>query len=141
VNPPWRVPVAWLFLAALLGLGYGLSWAAIAIETMQVYGVAIARARLLTDQGATTNGEWVDVSGLSQSTIHVSGITTATVEINGSNAATRPADNTHGIKLNATDITADQLVYLDLQVRWLKVRVPAYTSGTINAYFEGRFGS
>jgi hypothetical protein len=126
-----------LMLVALLLASAGPSLAAIATTSLQVHGTVVVRAQLLTSQTATTDGEWIDVSGLSAMSVHIAGITTATVEIDGSNADTRPANNTHGIKLNAVDITADQFVMLTLNLRWLKVRVPAYTSGTIQAYLEG----
>jgi hypothetical protein len=115
--------------------------AAIATTSQNVWGVTIVRAQMLTSAVATTDGEWIDASGLRTMSVHVDGITTATVEIDGSNAAVKPADNTHGIKLNATDITTDQVVMMTINVRWVKVRITAYTSGTINAYLEGHGGS
>ena len=111
---------------------------AIATPTTQVFGTTLMRAQLLTDAITSTDGEWIDVSGLASLTLHVSGITTATVEVDGSNEIVRPANDAHGIKLNATDIASDQIVFLTGGLRWLKVRIPDYTSGTINVYLEGR---
>lgn len=129
-------------LALCLGLWQpGPAMAAIATTSQNVWGVTIVRAQMLTSAVATTDGEWIDASGLRTMSVHVDGITTATVEIDGSNAAVKPADNTHGIKLNATDITTDQVVMMTINVRWVKVRITAYTSGTINAYLEGHGGS
>jgi hypothetical protein len=117
------------------------AFGAIATTTISVNGTTVLRAQMLTSAVATTDGEWIDASGLKTMSVHVAGITTATVEIDGSNATTKPADNTHGIKLNATDITTDQVVMMTINVRWVKVRITAYTSGTINAYLEGHGGS
>jgi hypothetical protein len=125
-------------IAVLLGWA-GVSLGAIAVFIIQVEGVPVARAQLLTNAVAITNGEWLDASGMGAMSIHISGITTATVEVDGSNAPTIPANTAHEIKLNTVDITADQMVALTLSMRWLKVRIPAYTSGTINAYLEARY--
>src|SRR5262245_57813214 len=127
-----------VLLLGLLASGYGVSLAAIALQTLQLFDHTLMRAQLLTNQAATTNGEWIDVSGFNQFSLDIRGITTATVEIDLSNEAIRPADTTHGTALNATPINADQLVMVNVVARWLKVRVPTYTSGTINCYFEGR---
>jgi hypothetical protein len=128
-------------LALLLILtGYGLALAAITQTSTTVYGKVIMRANLIPAAVATGNGEWIDTSGMSAMTIHIGGITTATVEISGSNESTRPADATHGIKLNGTDITANQMFTVTVPVRWLKARVTAYTSGTINAWLEAQVG-
>ena len=131
-----------LLLALWLGLVVpGLALAAIAMSTVSINGVLITRAQLLTDAEATGDGEWIDTSSLALMSVHVSGITIATVEIDGSNDAVKPADNTHGIKLNSIDITADQMIVITAPYRWLKVRVTAYTSGTINAMLEAQGGN
>lgn len=111
--------------------------AAIATTTLRMHGTPIMRAQVLTSAVALTDGEWIDVSGLQPISVHVMGITTATVEVDGSNEATRPANSTHGIKINAGTITADTHEVITRPLRWLKVRVTAYTSGTIHGYLEG----
>lgn len=127
-----------LALSILLLFLASHAWAAIALTEIRVRNVPIVRAQLLTNAVAITNGEWIDVSGLAAISIDVTGITTATVEIDGSNEMSQPANSTHGRKLNSPDITTDQMVFLSASVRWLKVRMPAWTSGTVNVYFEGR---
>jgi hypothetical protein len=128
-------------LALLLILvGYGVSLAAIAQTSTTVFGKVIMRANLIPGAVATGNGEWIDTSGMSAMTIHITGITIATVEIDGSNEPTKPADATHGIKLNGTDITANQMFTVTVPLRWLKARVTAYTSGTVNAFLEAQVG-
>ena len=90
---------------------------------------------LLNAATAVTVGTWERVSSYTRSSVHVKGITTATVIINGSNSATKPANADHEIQLSS--VTADELVSIDLPVKWMKVRVSAYTSGTISAWLEG----
>lgn len=126
-------------LLCMLSLAGGpVAWGAIATPTIQVHGRTVMRAQLLTNAAAVGNGEWIDVAGFSLLSIHITGITTATVEVDGSNEATRPADATHGIKINATDITANQMVFITANMRWLKVRVTAYTAGSVNAWLEAQ---
>jgi hypothetical protein len=128
-------------LALLIILvGYGISLAAIVTTTTEVLGKVIMRANLIPAAVGIGNGEWIDTSGMSVMTIHITGITTATVEVDGSNEPTRPADATHGIKLNGVDITANQIFAVQVPVRWLKARVTAWTTGTINAYLEAQVG-
>lgn len=128
-------------LALLLILtGYGLALAAITQTSTTVFGKVIMRANLIPAAVGTGNGEWIDTSGMSAMTIHITGIITATVEVDGSNEPTKPSDATHGIKLNGTDITANQMFTVTVPVRWLKARVTAWTSGTVNAYLEAQVG-
>lgn len=91
---------------------------------------------LFTGVVAVMDGEWFDARGLGPIGIEVSGITTATAQIRGSNATAKPADNTHGSAIGA-DITADGIVRVDTPVCWMKVRVSAWTSGTIAARLVG----
>ena len=90
---------------------------------------------LLDGVTAVTVGTWERTSSYTRSSVHVKGITTATVIINGSNTLTKPANADHEIELSS--LTADGLVSIDLPVKWMKVRVSAYTSGTISAWLEG----
>lgn len=127
-----------LAIGLLIGVLWGSALAQIAVTLERLPDPPqVATARLLTDQGATTDGVWASVKGIQPMAVMITGITTATVEIDGSNAPTQPANNTHGIKLNTLDITSNQIVAIDLPVAWLKVRVTAWTSGTINAYLVG----
>jgi hypothetical protein len=124
----------------LIFVGYGISLAAIATTTTSVFGKVIMRANLIPGAVAIGDGEWIDTSGMSAMSIHITGITTATVEVDGSNDPTIPANNTHGIKLNSVDITANQMFTVTVPVRWLKARVTAWTTGTINAWLEAQVG-
>ena len=91
---------------------------------------------LLESVGAQDDGEWVDVSGINPFTVHIDGLTTATMQMRGSNAPNLPDDTTHGIQLGS-DIAVDGIYCVAVPIRWFKVRVVAFTSGTITAYFEG----
>ena len=132
--------LASLFALLLIVVGYGVSLAAITQTSTTVFGKVIMRANLIPAAVGTGNGEWIDTSGMSAMTIHITGIITATVEVDASNESTRPSDATHGYKLNATDITTNQIFSVTVPVRWLKARVTAYTSGTINGYLEAQVG-
>jgi len=82
---------------------------------------------------ATTNGVWVDARGFKRFSVHVTlGGGAATVQIRGSNAVAIPANSAHEVQIGA-DITADGITNVDVPLRWIKTRVSAYTSGTINA--------
>jgi hypothetical protein len=120
-------------------LWHALAVAAVTMTTIQVFGRTIVRAQLLTNVAAITDGEWIDVSGLNQMSFDIRGITSATVQLRGSNELTRPADNTHGNQLGS-DSTVDGFVIVSASVRWLKVRVSTYVSGSVNCFFEGRAG-
>lgn len=101
-------------------------------------GVFAFAGALLEAAVATGNGEWVEVWGISPISVHVKGITTATVQISISNEPTKPANSDHGIAEGA-GITADTMVVVTKPARWMKVRVTAWTSGTISAYFCGGY--
>lgn len=107
---------------------------AIAVIQQFVRGVWFYAATMLNGVTATGNGEWVEVNG--KFSVQVSGITTATVQIRGSNQVTKPSDTVHEEALGA-DITADGITYNSIPVKWAKVRVSAYTAGSISAYLFG----
>lgn len=103
------------------------------IDSGRVSGNSYFRSfRLLDGATATSNGQWVDARGFRRMSVHVSGFGTATVQIRGSNAATQPDNGSHGAQLGS-DVTSESIVDVDLPVRWIKARVSAYTSGTIDA--------
>ncbi len=111
---------------------------AIAINQNRANGVSYLRATLLDAIVATGNGEWIDVSGLKSYNIHTSGITTATLQIRGSNDVTKPSDATHDIQLGS-NITADGMKQFTTPLKWLKLRVTVWTSGTITTVIEGHY--
>ena len=129
--------LAWAGLVCFLST-YSIALAAIATTVTNIFGVAVMRGQLLTNAAAVSNGEWIDISGMRIVTMDIRGITSATVEVDGSNAEARPADNTHGQKLNGTDITVDQVVVVTMPLRWLKVRVVSFVSGNIQALMEAQ---
>lgn len=86
----------------------------------------------LDDAAGVTDGEWIDVRGFGLASVSVAGIGTATAHLCASNALTKPDNTTHGLQLGA-DITADKMVSLLVPVRWVKVRVSTWSSGTIAA--------
>ncbi len=97
-------------------------------------GNAALVSQLLTAVVATDIGDWIDTLHFAPMTFHVLGITTATVKIHGSNEAVKPANADHGFQIDS-DITTDQqsVEYVG-PVRWVKARVSAWTSGTIDVY-------
>lgn len=102
-------------------------------QAIATYGKTVLWAQLLTDQAAATDGEWMAVLGWHPLTIQIDGITTATVQVRGSNAKAQPANSTDGFQLGS-DISTDSLVALDAPIKWIKVKVSTYVSGTLNAY-------
>jgi hypothetical protein len=83
---------------------------------------------------AIGNGVWVDARAFRSASLHTFGTFVATVQVRGSNSIADPGAANHEIAIGA-DITTATLTFITtLPVRWLKVRVSAYTSGTVNAY-------
>jgi hypothetical protein len=121
----------------LMVLWHAIAVAAVPMTTIQIFGRTIVRAQLLTNVAAINDGEWIDVSGLNQLSLDIRGITSATVQLRGSNEPTKPLDSTHGNQLGS-DTTVDGFVIVSASVRWMKLRVSTYVSGTINAYLEAR---
>lgn len=107
---------------------------ALLITRDKVLGRTVIVCTLVTAAVATTNGNWLDVTGIGPFTIHIKGITNATVRLHGSNDPTQPTDATAEIQIGV-DITADALVTVDSPLHWFKASIPTYVSGTINVYF------
>ena len=100
-------------------------------------GRHVAEAALLSDQEATTDGEWIPISGVRPFTVHVTGIDSATVDLRASGAEEKPANNVAG-EIVGSAKTANGMWNLDQATfKWLKCRVTVYASGTINAWFHG----
>jgi hypothetical protein len=102
-------------------------------QAIATFGSTTIWAQLLTDKTDITNGEWMAVLGWHPLTIQIEGITTATVQIRGSNQKAQPANSADQFQLGV-NITVDGLFALEVPVKWIKVNVSSYTSGTINAY-------
>ena len=86
---------------------------------------------------ATTDGEWINVTGATGMGLYVNGITTATIQMRGfiPDDGTAPASSEHGFQIS-TDITADE-GYAPLNandaIMYFKCRVTAWTTGTVDA--------
>jgi len=122
--------------AVLLVLIPSLVWAATVPTVADVYRQIRVAAQLLSGATSTGNGTWMDANGLNHMLITVRGITTATVEIDLSNDLAEPLATDNGLTLGAP-LTADGFVQADVTARWIKCRVTAYTSGTINCVLQG----
>lgn len=107
-----------------------------------IFGRVSVNAVLLNAAVSTSDGEWVDISGLRPITIHVSGITGAkTLQIRGSNAVTKPENTEHAIQIGS-DISSDNIYSIDQPLKWLKVRVSNYSgSGAVTANMTGEGGA
>ena len=104
----------------------------ITIETFKKPSVC-QRAQLLDDVESTSNGEWVNIQGYPRTSIHVVIATTATVQVRASNEAA-PANSDDGGLVE--QVTASGFVQLPTPARWIKAKISAHTSGTVNAYAE-----
>ena len=111
----------------------------ISIRYTRAQGRSGVNATILDGATAVTDGTWISVEGYQPLTVEVVGIDTATVTLHTSNAPTPPANSTHGTQVNS--FTSDDTMKLDDPVRWLKVRVTSYNTGSISAYVTGYQGS
>ena len=94
------------------------------------------RGVLLDAVVAQDNGDWLSVEGYGKKTIEIIISNTATAQVYVSNAPTKPLNTADHIKVGA-DVAASALIELTSPVRWLKVKVSAWTSGTVSAYVNG----
>ena len=85
----------------------------------------------------TSIGSWIDVADIDRMSIHVDGITTGTVQIYGSNTLAKPTDATNHYKLGG-DITANTIKEIAVPVKWIKVVVSAWTTGTFKVHLLGQ---
>ena len=104
------------------------------IASPESQGNSALVSQLLTAVVAVDIGDWIDTLHYAPMSFHILGISTATVKIHGSNETTKPANAAHGFQIGS-DITVDQksIEYVG-PIRWVKARVSAWTSGTINVY-------
>lgn len=96
----------------------------------------LKEATLLNAVVATSTGSWIDVTAWNRITVDIKGITTATCQIFGSCEPTKPTDATDGRQIGS-NITADASSEITRKLKWLKVKVSAWTAGTIYAYAVG----
>lgn len=107
------------------------------IPSLESQGNAAVVSQLLTAAGAVDDGEWIDVLHYGPFSLDIVISATATAQIRGSNALTKPADTVHERQIDV-DVTASAIVEVTMPVRWLKVRVSAWTSGTVDAFLVGK---
>lgn len=89
--------------------------------------------RALTGAEATVRGSRIAGHGNSKHSLQVTGIATATVHLDRSNKPD-PDETTDADWESLGSVTADGFIdALDKPAVWLRARVSAYTSGTINA--------
>lgn len=91
---------------------------------------------LLDGVTSTTDGEWVDVTSWQRICIDTLGTFVGTLQLYGSCEPTKPANATDGRQIGS-DFTAPQLDEITAKIKWLKMKVSAYTSGTINSHAVG----
>ena len=85
--------------------------------------------KLIDAQVATFDSGWISTANLSNPCVHVYGITTADVEIEGSNEEGTPAN---GVQIGST-IQADAVVAITPVPNAIRLRITAWTSGTVSA--------
>ncbi len=100
-----------------------------------VHGLFRVSAQMITEQLASSDGEWMDFRQITNFNIHIIGVSTPdVVQIRVSNELTIPANSAHGQQLGF-DISAN---FLEVQrgslYSWVKVRKPTGTGTATNAY-------
>lgn len=95
-----------------------------------------AMGQLLAGAVATTSGTWFEVHGARPLNVTAEGTFSATVEFRGSCSVAKPLDSVHGILLGSAITSADSVI-IDAPYMWVKARVTAYTSGSIDAFVFG----
>lgn len=94
------------------------------------------RATLLDAVVAQDNGEWISVEGMKYKSVEIIITGTATAQIFISNAPTQPLDSEDHVQFGA-NVTANGVTAVTTIAAWLKVKVSAYTGGTVSAYLQG----
>lgn len=95
-------------------------------------GTVQTRGTLLDAAAATTNGVWWNIGGLRPLVIVVSGTFVGTVQLYVSNSPTKPSDSDNTQAQLDGDITSPTSITSDNGYQWVKARVSAYTSGSID---------
>lgn len=102
------------------------------------------RVVMIDAASAADDGQWIDVERYRAASIHFisSGGAAFTIQVRGSSAEVKPANNTQGAQIGADVVIAangEQLFALGgfpftENLPWyFKVRISAYTSGTLTA--------
>jgi hypothetical protein len=93
--------------------------------------------QLIDNAGATDSGVWVDFNQYRTGSIDVTGTFVATLQLMGSNAQNIPSNVTDG-NIIGSNITTAGLTAVTMPVRWIKVKVSAYTSGNVTVMLHAR---
>lgn len=91
---------------------------------------------LLNAATGTGSSEWFNISDLDEKSLDIRISDTATVQVMVSNAPTQPAKATDGPQQGA-NVTADGMITFDSAAKWVKVKVSAYSAGTVTVYLVG----
>ncbi len=89
---------------------------------------------ILAGAGTTTNGVWLPIHGCVPLIVSIEGTFVGTVQVFVSNKVPKPADADNARVQLGSDFDAPGYVLIDGPWRWVKVRVSAYTSGSVEAY-------
>lgn len=114
------------------------------IDTVKAKSIARSASsyKLLDGQSSATDGVWIDTRLFSAGSVEISGTFVSTVEIHATNLA-NPAPTDNGAVIGtASSPGFVQLVQsgIPLRSRYVKAKVTAYTSGSINANYHGISG-
>ena len=93
----------------------------------------IQKGNLLDGATGTTSGAWQQVSGAYPQSVTFSGWGTATAKLLVSNNASQPADPDNNHPQVGSDVTANTMITLNFPVKYVKVQVSSYVSGTLTA--------
>jgi hypothetical protein len=90
--------------------------------------------KLLDGAAAVVDGPWTDVRTLRPGSIDLFGTFVGTVVIEGCNQDTQPLSSFAGHQI--ASLTSPSLTAVNMPMRWIRARVTAHTSGSINAFFH-----
>jgi hypothetical protein len=114
------------------------------IDTIKAKSVARSASgyKLLDGQAATTSGVWVDTRLFSSGSVEISGTFVGTVEIHATNLPS-PLSSDNGTVIGTTSSPGFVALVqsgISVRSRYVKAKVTAYTSGSINANYHGMSG-
>jgi hypothetical protein len=93
---------------------------------------------LLDNAVATTDGSWVSLAGRHPVTVSIEGTFVGSVQVLVSNNPRQPLDSFNDVPVfGGLTHTAPAAMTVDAAYQWIKVRVSAYTSGSISAFMLG----
>lgn len=94
--------------------------------------------RLLEGAQALTDGTWFNLRGRHPVTVTIEGTFDATAQVLVSNNPEQPLDSFNAApRPDGVNHIAPAVITIDAAYKWIKVRVLAYTSGSISAFILG----